>query len=470
MKRHRTISVFAAAAAVIFWVAQPIISSADEFEHLGRSPAELDRLGLDAVTFDEPAAAGTAPKTLAIVDATLVLQEGETPTGVSSPVTSVNQPFVNGAGDPGFTGMAGDGFVWSGPGVLWVNSDGLPTVLTGAEFTMGIGDGNAFIYSPSIDAEDGVWTHLGKLARETEPAPGMPGFNSTFHSRPTMAPSGQPFWVAGHNDGAGGTTSQGRILYTTPDATPGNIAIIFKTGDVIDGQTIDDPGIDFDYDLSDNAAHHIHPLTMATGSSANDGFLYLDGSLVAREGEPNGSGVDNWDNFDFVSINNDGDSLFSGDTDGDVNSDEFIAHNLSIILREGDIVDGVTLQSGWTVRGVGINNRGHAIFGWGTTGTEHVFFACDASDLQGTGQLVLSTGDLVDLDGNGTGDATVTDAPAGLIHNFQLGDDGRFFMEVELDYGAGELEAIIGIELPSCGLFVDGFESGDTSRWHATVP
>jgi len=42
--------------------------------------------------------------------------------------------------------------------------------------------------------------------------------------------------------------------------------------------------------------------------------LYVDGSLVAREGDPNGSGIDNWVNFDFVSINDSGAYVFSGDT------------------------------------------------------------------------------------------------------------------------------------------------------------
>ena len=206
------------------------------------------------------------------------------------------------------------------------------------------------------------------------------------------------------------------------------------------------------------------------GSTSADGFVYVDGSLVAREGDPNGSGIDNWANFDFVSINDAGDSLFSGDTDGDTSSDEFIAHNTTIVLREGDTVDGVTLESGWAVKGAAINNQGQAIFGWGAGSTEHLFFACDASDLQGTGVLILSTGDEVDLDGNGSGDAIVTDLPVGIVHNFQLGDDGRFFVEVELDYGGGDISAIIGLDLPSCFLFTDGFESGNTSAWSATFP
>lgn len=430
---------------------------------------ELERLGLEQLASDEdygynPRAAGEA-----IIAAEVVLQEGDTTAGVGGVVTSLNQPFINGAGDAGFTGAAAENFVWSG-GVVWINSDGLPAVLTGAEFTMGIGDGGAFIYSPSTDGADSVWTEDGMLAVENVQAPGMPtGTLSTFHSRPTMIPSGQAYWVAGHGDGSGGTSSVGRILYTSTDGTPANISIIFRTGDTIDSQIIDSSGVDFDYDFSDNGAHHAHVLDMV-GSTAADGFLYVDGALVAREGDPNGSGVDNWDNFDFVSINDSGSYVFSGDTDGATDSDEFIAANGEILIREGDTIDDVLLAPGFAVRGVGINNANEAVYGWGSSTTEHLFYACDASDPAATSTLLLSTGDQLDLDGNGTGDATVTDLPAGSVHNFQLGDTGVFYIEADLDYGAGEVNAIIALDVGICSLFSDGFESGDTSGWSSAVP
>lgn len=461
MKRRLFLSI---ALLVLFVAAPPPVSG----ETL--PPAELNRAGLEEIPVDTND--GTTPQFPegATVPATLVLAEGDTIPGVAGVVTSLNQPFVNGVGDPGFTGNAAENFVFSGAGVIWVNSDGLPTVLTGAEFTMGIGDLGEFIYSPSTDGDDSVWTDVGLLAVENVQAPGLPtGTVSTFHSRPTMIPSGQAYWIAGHGDGSGGTTSVGRILYTSPDGTPSTTSVIIRTGDSIDGQIIDASGVDFDYDLSDNSGHHIHPLDMV-GSTDADGYLYVDGSLVAREGDPNGSGIDNWDNFDFVSINNSGAYLFSGDTDGGTATDEFIAFNGAIILREGDTVDGVTLESGFAVRGLGINNLGQAVFGWGSASVEHVFFACDAADLQGTGRLVMSTGDDVDLDGNGTGDATVTDLPAGLVHTFALADDGLFFIQADLDFGAGEIAAIIGLDVNTCYLFADGFENGDTNGWSAVAP
>lgn len=435
-------------------------SSNDEFDRLGIEPPQISENATPARPHIEQRS---------LVRADLILAEGDTTTGVSGPITALNQTFVNGLGDPGFTGIADEAFVWSGDGIRWLNSDGLPNSLTGTEFTMGIGDLSTFIYSPSTDGSDSVWTDAGLLAVEDVQAPGMPsGVNSTFHSRPTMVPSGQAFWVAGHNDGTSSTDSVGRILYTSPDRTPAGTAVIFKTGDVIDGQVIDYPGIDFAYDFSDNAAHHISILDMV-GSTTDDGFIYVDGALIAHETGPSGDG-DNWDNFDFVSINNAGDYLFAGDTDGHTASDEFIAFNGSISLREGNVVDGVTFEPGWSIRGAGINNLGQAIFGWGTTDNEHLFISCDASNLGDTSRHVLSIGDELDFDDDGVGDATVTDLPSGTVHNFQLADDGRFFILAGVDFGSGDTDAVIGLNVGFCTLFADGFEDGDTGEWTATVP
>ncbi len=452
MTLRKHFAVMTIAAAVLL-MAGPLTAT-DDHALAELSPAELEARGLDAVPAEESAAPNAAPKAIrAVVDATLVVQEGDTPAGVAGAVTTLNGPFTNGVGDPGLVGDASDNFVWSGTGVIWANPDGLPTVLTGGEATMGIGDAGAFIYSPSIDGEDGVWTQAGKLARKTEPAPGLPGFNSTFHSRPSMLPDGTAFWVAGRNDGAGGTSSQGRVFYTSSDGTPAGISVVFTTDDTYDGQSLTSTGIGFDYQISDNGSHSIHELILNTGSSTNDGAVGVDGTIVAQEASPNGSG-DNWDNFDLMAINNDGNYLFSGDTDGATTSDEFIAYNGTIAIREGDVIDGVVLTSTAYVRGLAINNLGQAAFAWGpnTGADEYLFFSCDAADLAGTAQAILATGDELDFDGNGVGDATVTDFNAStILPGLSLAEDGRVFLEVDLDYGGGAIEAVVGLALPSCG-------------------
>jgi hypothetical protein len=413
---------------------------------------QLEAFGMEEQLRDEAegvATGNTSPR--ALIDATLIVQEGDTPPGASGSVDVINPPFADANGRVGFTAdVVGDNaFVWYDTGIAWMNSDAVGVTLTGAEFTMGVGNGGEFIYSPSTDGDDSVWTDDGQLAIENVQAPGMPaGFNSTFHSRPTMIPTGQAYWVAGHNDGSGGTSSVGRILYTSTDGTPATISLLIKTGDVIDGQTIDASGVDFDYDFSEDGSHHIHYLDM-TGSTSADGFLYVDGSLVAQEGQPNGGG-DNWDNFDYMSINDSGNYIFSGDTDGATSTDEFVAYNGAIVAREGDTIGGVVIASGDSVRGLAINNLGHAVVAWGSTDNENIFHACDAADLVGTGQLILSTGDELDFDGGGA-DATVTDI-ASLLHTYTLTESSTLFVNVDVDYGSGDVEAIIALDLPSCAV------------------
>ena len=388
-------------------------------------------------------------------------------------MTSVNSPFTNGAGAVGFTGTAGEGFVWRDTGITWLNSDAVGIALAGGESTMGVGDAGQFIYSPSVDGEDAVWTHNGLLAVENTQARGFDtGTVSTFHSRPTMCPDGRAFWVSGFNE-SGGDTTEGRMLYTSSNATPAATQVVLRSDDLIGGFAIDRPsGIDFDYQVSDDGAHVIVVLFMDTGSSVDDGFLYVDGALAAREADPSGDG-DNWDNFDCVSINDDGDYLFSGDTDAVTSADEFIAVSGSIAVREGDTIDGVELTTGASVLGLSLNNYGEAVYAWSTgSGTgEHLFIATDAAQLAGTSVLVLSTGDAIDLDGDGAPDATVTDfkTNSGTGPGLWLAENARVYVEVELDYGMTQLETILAIDVP-LALFADDFETGTTGAWSRVVP
>ena len=434
---------------------------------------ELESMGLDEDPAREPENSVPAqPKRRAIVGAELVTQEGQTPPGAVTPVSSLNTPFTNGLGDVGFTGSIGENFVWFGTGITWLNSDGLPDTLTGAETTMGISDTGGFVYSPSVNGDDSVWTHNGLLQTENVAAPGYaPPTMVTFNSRPQMLPGGAAYWVSGLSY-TGGTSSEGRVLYTSSDSNPVSTVPVLASDDLVGGVPIDRPsGIDFDYQISDNALHHIHVLLLDVASTNSDGIVYVDGSSVAAEGSPSGDG-DNWDNFDTVSINNAGDFLFSGDTDGATTTDEFIAHNGVIAIREGDTIGGVTLTSSASVRAVSINNLGHAAHIWGYSGGEGLFFSCVAGDLTDGSTLVLAVGDEVDLDSNGTGDATVIDfnASSSIAPGLWLAEDGDIFVEVDLRYSASDLEAIIRLDLPSCSLFSDGFEDGDTGGWSSSVP
>ena len=386
-------------------------TDADQNDHRKWIPPEFEAQGLDEdPALEEEDTALPQPKGRSIVEAVLVVQEGDIPTGGLTPVSSLNSPFTNGNGKLGFTGSIGENFVWYDTDITWLNSDGLPDTLTGGESTMGISDTGGFIYSPSVNGNDSVWTQNGLLLTEGVAAPGYaPPTLVTFNSRPHMLPSGQAYWVAGV-DTTGGASTNARVLYTSVDGTPATIAPILRSGDMVGSYAIagGSLGVDFDYQISDNASHHIHVLNLDTGSTTWDGIVYVDGVSVAGEGFPSGAG-DNWDNFDALSINNAGDYLFSGDTDGDSATDEFIAYNGVIAVREGDTIDGVTLTSSAGVRAVSINNLGHAAHLWSYGSGEDLFFTCNAADLYAGSTMVLAVLDEVDLDADGTGDATVID-------------------------------------------------------------
>ena len=412
-----------------------------------------------------------APLSAATVAATIVVKEGDMVDG--APVSSLNGPFTNGLGEVGFTGAVDrgttDNFVWSGGGPIWFGSNAAG--LSGAEASMGIGNSGEFIYSPSVNGDDAVWTQDGELLVDGDPAPGFPGLFNSFNSRPSMIPDGTAYWVAGTSTTSGGTTT-GRVLYRSADTATPTIIRVLASGDLVGGVPIDFPsGVGFDYQISDDGSHHIHDLLLDTGSTTNDGAIYVDGAIIAREASATGDG-NVWDNFDVVAINNSGDYLFSGDLDGATTTDEFLAYNGTIVIREGDTVDGVILASSASVRAASLNNLGQAIHAWAFGGTtdEVLFFAEDASDLASSVE-VLRTGDMIDVDDDGLGDFTVTDFNASNIiaPGLWLAENATVYIEIEIDDGTGAVDAIVCIRLPTPLIFFDGFESENTAAWSNTV-
>jgi hypothetical protein len=371
-----------------------------------------------------------------VIPASILVAEGDLVDG--SPITILNAPFTNGLGQVGLlAGLADDRRAILVDGApIFLSSDALPDSLTGGEGSMGIGDNGQFIYSPSFNGDDSVYGESGLIARDNDPAlTGPPGFNNTFHSRPRMIDDGSSYWVSGLNDGAGGTSSVSRIVYFRDGAT-GTITAPLAAGDLVDGALVDGgSGIDFDLSWSDNGAHTVWGFNDAlTGSTTNDTCLAVDGVIVAKEANPTGQG-DNWDNFDNNDIANNGDYLFSGDTDGDTTTDEFIAYNGVIVLREGDaLLDGIIDGS---VDEVSISNNGAAAFVWefddGSGLAETLFYASDASDIPGTMMIVASIGDQLDTDGDGIGDLTITDFNAGLGNGIDLAGDGLIHVELDVD-------------------------------------
>jgi len=371
-------------------------------------------------------------------------------------VSTLGAPFTDGNGKVGCVGSLSNSerFVWWDTGPVFLSGSLLPDVVTGGESTMGVGNNGEFIYSPSVNGNDSVVTHGGVLLQKGDPIVPLPGLYSTFNSRPTMLPDGTAHWMGGSTATQGSSTSTNRHFFRATDPTdPNSITVLLSGGDVIEGKAIATTASNFTYDFSDNGLHHLHKLDMATGSSSNNDHIYLNGVFVAQEGQPTGQG-DNWQGFGALSVNNAGNWVLAGDTDGPTATDAFVAYNGAIQIREGDTIDGITLASGAAIRDVSINNLDQVVhlWGWGSgaSAQEYLFFG-SATDLANSAML-LAIGDEIDVDGDLIADYAIADFEASTVigPGLDLGDDGYIYVEVGMVpvTGGDEIEAIIRIAIP----------------------
>jgi len=387
---------------------------------------------------------------------TAIAKDGDAPAGAPAgdTISALNTAYVAGNGKVGFVGTLSPSstrFVWFDTGIKFLSTDALPTTLTGAEGTMGVGNLGEFAYSPSINGEDGIYSQIGTLIRGTDPAPGMPGFFNTFGSRPRMTADGTAYWVGGVTNVSGSSTTQQRLFWkTTTTGGPPVHTPLVKGGDTLAGATLTATGIEFPYSVSDDNSHYINRLTF-TGAAATDAGVVLDGTtMVAREGSAIGAST--WQGFRFVGVNNAGNWLVYGD-DASA-ADDILVYNGSVISRQGDVLAGTTL--GTTIDAAAVNNLNQLIQLWDTsTTTESLFFTGDPNNAAASTIKLLSTNDLLDVNGDTIADYTLTDfnASATITDPIDFGDDGRIFLDVDITPVAGgtALQAIIMIAVPEPG-------------------
>lgn len=409
----------------------------------------------------------------AVLPGQVVLQSGDTP-AAGAAVVDVGPAFVNAGGEVGFVGNLDDGdhYVFIGAGAAWLGSNDAAQVLSAVELTMDSNGLGNFVYAPDVDGIDGLYTDAGVLALVGQPAVGFPmGAVYSFHGGASMTADGAIYWVAGI-DLNGDGFSDNRGFYRTPDGTAASIELLLAGGDAVDAFTLDNDasGIDFSYQVSEDGVHRIHVLNME-GPTGTDGFVWVDDVLVAREGDPTGSG-DAWQAFDLVATNASGNYLFTGNTNGPFAGDEFVAYNGGIVVREGEAVAGVTLSGPAALRFVALSDYDQAVHAWGYTSPagfrESVFFACDAADIAGTSQVVLTTiDDELDVDGDGAGDYTITDlTPTGPTVGRGMGETPFVYAQVALDDGMGVVtNAMIELPVSCCGNgAVNPFEECDDAN------
>lgn len=381
-----------------------------------------------------------------------------------SALVTVNNPYLTRDGRVGFTGTYQDGrsvmgFVWFDGEIVWKNSDALPIVLTNPEVTMGVGDGGEWIYSPSQDGVDSVWVNGASLFKETDPAPDLPGNFITFCSRPQMNADGTPTWVSGISAVQGGGASF-RALYK---GLPGGGATkILAGGDIVNGEFIAvATSVGFPYDFSTDGSNYITRVLLSSSAATNDA-LVANYEIVAREGVTSFGG-ELIQNLGEMKTNNGATFVYSGDTNGVAATDGFLTRNDTALVREGDVIDGYTLTG--NASAVGLNDLEQIGAIWGTTVGKILFVMTPTNGGYDT-QVLMATGDAVDVNDDGITDGTIVDfnASTATSPSLDLPRQCRVCANVDVQFESGIFEAIVCATLPAgpglADLTGDGFVNG----------
>lgn len=381
----------------------------------------------------------------------LLARTGASLTGLSADVTALNVGIRSTNGQVAFTGSYSNSaggtswFLFAGNQVV-VRADDLPAV-SGAEATVGISNAGDYVYSFSVNGLDSVRTSNGVLLQEGDAMPTMPGFFTTFASRPRMADDGTIFVVAGFTPTAGGAT-QGRVFLRY--GTDGTWTQIQKSGDPLpNGQTVSATGVEFGYAISNDGTKTFHSSIGA--NSPFPRFLIVNGHTVASIGSPLAFGG-NFQNLTTgaLAVNNSGDYAFAGDTDESTAIDHFVSFGGALVAKEGSSYAGVSL-AGLQPRNVALNDAGGLVHTWGNASQQHLFFT--PTNSLGDGLRVIGTGDEIDLDGDGIADATVAairNLSVSSSHTIWLNNDGNVLFSATLNPigGGNAFDAILMTPVP----------------------
>ena len=405
-----------------------------------------------------------------VVSAEKILAVGDIPSwSNAAPVTAVDTAFTNIDGQVGFVGTvtpaAGTARVFAfreGFTPFFADSALPSTTLTGREGTMGIGSNGQFVYSPSINGNDGIWSSNGYIVSDGDPVPDLSGKFFSFASRPTLFGESSFAFIAGFSNTVGGASAD-RALYRG-DLSSSGLTRVYKTGDVLNGETLRfaTPTMSFLYDFSDNGEHLIHIMGVGGGSSAANNFVNRDGLWIAKPsqalpGSPFAKVA--WNTFSGVSINNAGEwVIFGVSSNFDVGAaTNFVAFNGVDALHRTATVDGITLTTG-VVRAASVNNFSQVAHLWSYGSgsvTPKVLFVGPGNDLASS-RAIVKIGDLADLNADGVGDFRVYDLPeiVSITAALDLSDDGKVTTRVVLEPlgGGTRFDAILRFCYQDCSV------------------
>lgn len=390
--------------------------------------------------------------------------------GAGHSVTTLNNTAVNHVGGFAVSLNSSDGVttlshIWGhatgGAGAIMRTETTVGTFVQDSfESFYGMSDAGVLAYSSSgtnngTPGIDSVWVDDIAVAVEETPVVALPGQFWSFGSRPSLSADGVPHWIGGITATQGGST-ENRVLATTMGGT-----IVLMGGDTPTGLPspidVGASNLSFDYRFSGLSNHYIIEVVMNTGNSSTDGAVVIDDaglvldSVLVQEGNGipasvGGLAGENWDNFDFMGITENGDWFFSGDSDGASATDEMIVKNGVILVREGDILDGETLSG--SIEGASMNEDGDVGFIWDVQGgTLEALYLNE--------RLILTEGDEIDWTGDGVVDTgyqldNFTGTSVLTIGDRDGSDDVDVFFTADvLDPAGAQLEGFFRVSVTS---------------------
>jgi hypothetical protein len=291
------------------------------------------------------------------------------------------------------------------------------------EGNFGIDDAGVPVVSATVTAGDSVWQFQTPIAIEGNAVSSLPGQFWTFGSRPRVtSQTGVIYWAGGVAATSGGLTSN-RGLFVGPGATPV----------ILGGQSYPNlptplvqSGFSFEYRISGNGTQVICPVTLSGATTATDGAVLLNGQgllvdgVLMREGNvipasAGGLAGETYAAILNVGVNNSGRWMVAVDTSAATTTDDLIMIDGQVRLREGTVIDGLTLSG--DPEHVELGASGDVLAAWDVTNNTLEALVLNR-------RVLVKEGDAVDLDGDGM--IETTSILTNLTGTASAGVSGRF--------------------------------------------
>ena len=225
----------------------------------------------------------------------------------------------------------------------------------------------------------------------------------------------------------------------------GTQTVLLKEGDSIPGvigpvvTTFGTGPHNFDLNAGGDRLHFAD----TDAASAVDGFILRNGQPIAREGDPSPVAARNWSSLSSpeLSLNDDGDEIFSGSLAGDSASNLLIAKNGAKFRQEGDTLPAI---AGFTFTSFGSGPLELANRGAPTDFADVLWFGdWTAATTQDTG-LFLDEKLLLQEGVDQIGGVAIEDV-RGIQDGYAMSDDGRYIL-AELNL-VGSIDTAVLLDL-----------------------